>query len=265
MEKDLYAVLGITPNANTQIIKKAYRQLVHEFHPDRYQNHSEEERAHANERMLEITEAFRILGDPEEKAAYDKKLADEYKARATARTAAASAVARPPAAQPTAAQSKLGRAMAQDFVGKLFAQLTGAQAGGVQWEEEASDSRDWTRCLRFSQFGVGYYLQLYQTRDATPSLAQQFVRNAEAFVNSQKSVLRNSFFIFVLAFEKITAGEEVMAICNRFVRMGKSGPLTAWRAVIVLLDAHNMRSVFSGRPIPVEPLNRTFQILQGKW
>ncbi len=276
MDKDLYTILGLKADASPQLIKKAYRKLVGQFHPDRYQHHSEEERLRVNERMVEITEAFRVLGNETERASYDKKRAEEQAAARMAREQAVAKMARGAAttaphggaraasAPATAGQAQLHRDMAQDFLAKLFAQLKSAREG-VQWSEEPSESRDWTRCLRAGEFGATYFLQVYQTRDATPSLARQFVRNAEAFVKSQKSVWRNSYFIFVLAFQKLTSTDEVMAVCNKFERIGKSGPLTEWRAVIVLLDARNMRSVFCGRTIPVESLQRTFQVLQGKW
>lgn len=108
MEKDLYAVLGLSPNASPQVIKKTYRKLVQECHPDRYQDRSEEERAVANERMLEITEAFRILGNATERAAYDKKRAGEDTARVVTQTAPPEA-ARTAAAAPPGVRSKLGR------------------------------------------------------------------------------------------------------------------------------------------------------------
>ena len=77
MEKDFYAFLGMNPDASPGEIKKTYRKLALKSHPDHYHNRSEEERAHANERMVEITEAFRILSSPTERAAYDQKRAGE--------------------------------------------------------------------------------------------------------------------------------------------------------------------------------------------
>ena len=258
MEKDFYAFLGLNPDASPEVIKKTYRALARKFHPDHYHNHSEEERAHANERMLEITEAFRILSNLTERAAYDQKRAEEHARLQTHATAARSSAVR------THTSTKLGRDISKDFLGKLFAQL-GSNHGGVPWKEQRSLSRDWTRSLHFSNVSASFFLQFYQTKHATPSLAKQFVRNAETFLESQKSLWRNTYCIFVLAFEDVTSPNEVMAICNRFTRLGKSGLWAQWRAVIVLLDTLKMRSAFSGRPMPLDSLKRTFQILQGRW
>ena len=258
MEKDFYTFLGLNPDATAEAIKKTYRKLARKFHPDRHHNRSEEERAHANERMVEISGAFRILINPTERAAYDQKRAEEQARLQTHAAAARSSAVR------TQTSTKLGRDISRDFLGKLFAQL-GSSHDGVRWKEQRSQSRDWTRSLHFSSVSASFFLQFYRTQHATPSLARQFVRNAEAFVKSQKSLWRNTYCIFVLAFENVTSPNEMMAICNRFTRLGKSGLWAQWRAVIVLLDTLKMRSVFSGRPIPLDSLKRTFQILQGKW
>ena len=63
-----YAVLGISHNASDVEIKKAYRQLAKEYHPDR--NESKE----AVQRFREISEAYDLLADPESRANHDAAL-----------------------------------------------------------------------------------------------------------------------------------------------------------------------------------------------
>ena len=65
MNKDLYEVLGITKNASEKDIKKAYRKLAFEYHPDK--NTSEE----AQQIFTEIGEAYEILSNKEKKNMYD--------------------------------------------------------------------------------------------------------------------------------------------------------------------------------------------------
>ena len=68
MAKDYYRILGITKNASDAEIKKAYRKLAMQYHPDR--NPGKEK--WANEKFKEVNEAFSVLGDPEKKGQYDQ-------------------------------------------------------------------------------------------------------------------------------------------------------------------------------------------------
>jgi molecular chaperone DnaJ len=63
---EFYALLGVTRDATEAEIKKAYRKLAMEYHPDR--NPAPE----AEARFKEITEAYEVLRDPQKRAAYDR-------------------------------------------------------------------------------------------------------------------------------------------------------------------------------------------------
>lgn len=64
---DLYAVLGVSPNASQEDIKKAFRELAMKFHPDRNPDD-----AVAEKKYSEISTAYAILGDETQRAAYDR-------------------------------------------------------------------------------------------------------------------------------------------------------------------------------------------------
>lgn len=66
MSGDYYAVLGVPRDASEAAIKKAYRKLAMESHPDRNKESG------AEERFKEITEAYEVLRDPEQRAMYDR-------------------------------------------------------------------------------------------------------------------------------------------------------------------------------------------------
>ena len=63
---EFYALLGISRDASEAEIKKSYRKLAMEYHPDR--NPSPQ----AEAKFKEITEAYEVLRDPQKRAAYDR-------------------------------------------------------------------------------------------------------------------------------------------------------------------------------------------------
>ena len=68
MGKDYYQILSVSRNATKEEIKKAYRKLAMQYHPDR--NPGREK--WANEKFKEINEAFSVLGDRGKERQYDQ-------------------------------------------------------------------------------------------------------------------------------------------------------------------------------------------------
>ena len=68
MAKDYYQILGVPRNTAQEQIKKSYRKLAMQYHPDR--NPGKEK--WANEKFKEINEAFGVLGDPQKRRQYDQ-------------------------------------------------------------------------------------------------------------------------------------------------------------------------------------------------
>src|SRR5699024_10393235 len=66
LDKDFYAVLGVSKDADAQEIKKAYRKQARKYHPD---HHPDDPKA--EERFKEIGEAYSVLNDAEQREQYD--------------------------------------------------------------------------------------------------------------------------------------------------------------------------------------------------
>ena len=66
-KRDYYEVLGVDKNASEDDIKKAYRKLAKQYHPDLHPGDKE-----CEEKFKEINEAAQVLGDPEKRKKYDQ-------------------------------------------------------------------------------------------------------------------------------------------------------------------------------------------------
>lgn len=65
--RDYYGVLGVSRDAGEAELKKAYRQLAMQYHPDRNPGDNQ-----AEERFKEVNEAYAVLSDPDKRAQYDR-------------------------------------------------------------------------------------------------------------------------------------------------------------------------------------------------
>jgi curved DNA-binding protein CbpA len=71
--ENYYKILGVSKNATSSEIKKAYLALAQKYHPDRFTDEAEKE--NANEIFSRVTAAFRTLNDEKLRAKYDSSLA----------------------------------------------------------------------------------------------------------------------------------------------------------------------------------------------
>lgn len=62
--KDYYQILGVPRNASQEEVKKAYRKLAHQFHPDKTGG--------SEEKFKEVNEAYQVLGSEQKRAQYDR-------------------------------------------------------------------------------------------------------------------------------------------------------------------------------------------------
>ncbi|MCA9933405.1 MAG: J domain-containing protein [Ardenticatenaceae bacterium] len=65
--RDYYKILGVSKNASEKEIKRAYRSLARQYHPDKNPNNKQ-----AEEKFKEINEAYEVLGNADNRAKYDQ-------------------------------------------------------------------------------------------------------------------------------------------------------------------------------------------------
>src|SRR3954454_24633849 len=65
--RDYYETLGVSKTANDDEIKKAFRKLARQHHPD-----VAKDKKAAEEKFKQINEAYEVLGDPEKRKKYDE-------------------------------------------------------------------------------------------------------------------------------------------------------------------------------------------------
>jgi len=66
-KRDYYEILGVSRTATEDEIKKSYRKLAFQYHPDRNPNNPE-----AEEKFKEASEAYEVLHDAEKRGLYDR-------------------------------------------------------------------------------------------------------------------------------------------------------------------------------------------------
>ena len=68
--KDPYIILGVNKSSSANDIKKAYRKLAKEYHPDKADGNEE--------RFKEIADAYETLGNPQKKDQYDQRQSNPF-------------------------------------------------------------------------------------------------------------------------------------------------------------------------------------------
>jgi curved DNA-binding protein CbpA len=135
--KNYYELLEVPPTAPADEIKRAFRQQIARYHPDKVQHLGKEFQNMAADRAAELTEAYRILSDEGRRAEYDRAVAD-----AGGQVATVHAASPPPDAgarsQPVPAQGPSAAPPPRDTEQSHGAQFTQERASRDEFVRKAT-------------------------------------------------------------------------------------------------------------------------------
>ena len=244
--KDYYAVLGVSPESDSSAIKKAYRTLVQRYHPDRLR--ATEDAGGASERMIEINEAFAVLGDVKRRAELDRARAME-KSPPTPVTVSSvedwemvstSGKAHP--TPPSERNTSVEKSVAREFLDKVKAQLL--QESAPKFKEEADPY--WLWILLGKTWGANYWVGVRRIELLNPNAAKELTGKLQAFMDKRRSGWKSNFFVIVYAFEALQDANTVVKLIRTFAnRSEHSTPRNLVN--IVALDLNQRRSLLCGK------------------
>jgi curved DNA-binding protein CbpA len=243
--KDYYGVLGVPPDSDSTEIKKAYRALVQQFHPDRVQG--KDEVTNASERMIEINEAFAVLADTKRRAQFDRELASDK---------APSKPAEPevenwemPLApgrekvRPTRRNVAVEQSVAQEFLDKAKAQLL-QDGAAIKFKEEGEQPWRWS--LLGKTWGANYWVGVRSVSLLNPNTAREMLTQAQSLIEKRKSAWKNNFFVFLFGFDSLHESETVLKMIRTFTNREENS--AAKNLVnIVVVDLNQRRMVLCGK------------------
>lgn len=205
-DNDYYAVLGVNKDAPYEDIRKAFRERVRACHPDRVANLDADLRRLAEEKMVQLNEAYAVLRNPARRAAYDDRhnrrsaaaaqprpaphgepgRRSERSAPASQRTSGRSGR---PLTNPAQARNRIGE---QQFVARAASEefehaVKGCVSGRVSWTPLAF--RGATVALHGQRGRSNLYFVLLAAAQLDDKQVQRFLHSLESYGDKLKSRL----------------------------------------------------------------------------
>jgi curved DNA-binding protein CbpA len=243
--KDYYAILGVAPDASISEIKKAYRALAHQFHPDRMGTDVDTQAG--MDRMVEINEAFAVVSDVKKRASYDQLRAGPAKAEDSSERPSVDWVmpVEPTAAAVVTPASNLAVAdsVSEDFLQKLKALVAQAGASANLKEEPA---KPWLWSFQGKTWGGSYSVSMLLCPTMNPNVARENVSQIQAMIKKRRSGWKSNVFLFIIGFQTLSEGETVLKILRSFCNQDANST-TRNLVNIVIMDMKSRRSVLCGK------------------
>jgi len=181
-KKDYYSILGVSKTASDEDIKKAYRKLAMQYHPDK--NPGKEQ--WANEKFKEINEAYGVLGNAEKRQQYDR----------FGTTGDASDIFRSQATESTFEDLMRdfgGAGLNSDFLGSIFGEMFRGRGGGFrQYSTGGGATRIFFSNMGGDENGGGFFRQGQRPRPQSQSINYEItIKKDQARKGMEKDLPRN--------------------------------------------------------------------------
>src|SRR5208283_320956 len=213
-QKDYYNILGIPRTASDDDIKKAYRKLAMQFHPDK--NPGKEK--WANEKFKEINEAYGVLGNPDKRKQYDQ----------FGTTGDASDVFNSHTTQGTVEDLMRdfgGAGLSYDFLDEIFGNFT--KPRGFSFRQYATDGsgRMFFTTPEDESIEQAYYSQQPQRSDSQSVNYEITITRQQAAHGMEKDLTRNGKRLRVTIPARIKSGMKIRLRNARLTTDGVPGDI----------------------------------------
>lgn len=276
MIKDYYYLLGLPRGAPLGDIKKAYRKLAAQFHPDTVSRLSPELQQEATSKMMELNEAIAILSDLDRRADYDEtlELIPERKPKP------APAAPPPPPPKPATeapAASAPPRVETVPVAGSAEAPPAAAPPRGMLAEEYVRKRKtallklpmNWKEVsLRGWQWGLEAgglrrsVLVAYRHQETFSLLSFRSLQSAvNALLEERKRALRSALVVALVSYERLMDAKAVQEQLQAVVAEER-GLLGKARAMVVLYDGQ--RAALFGTAGDDPDVQRLVRVLLGR-
>ncbi len=213
-QKDYYNILGVPRTASDDDIKKAYRKLAMQYHPDK--NPGKEK--WANEKFKEINEAYGVLGNPDKRKQYDQ----------FGTTGDASDVFNSHTTQGTVEDLMRdfgGAGLSYDFLDEIFGNFT--KPRGFSFRQYATDGsgRMFFTTPEDESIEQAYYSQQPQRSDSQSVNYEITITRQQAAHGTEKDLTRNGKRLRVTIPARIKSGMKIRLRNARLTTDGVPGDI----------------------------------------
>ena len=210
VEKTYYEILDVTMRATLDEIRKAYRKRASECHPDKVSNLDIEIRELAEAKMMQINEAYKVLGNTEQRAEYDEWVTVNTDIQVNSD----GSIGAEPEEAPQPGLS------ADELIAKLEAAIVHVKAQvvatdpAIKWKESAIDGFD--TVLEGSRRIERFFIYLNTVDTLRPVDVDAIIGNSAALSANSKFLLNKKYSLFLVLYLDVEDDNKIRSDIRNF-------------------------------------------------